>query len=81
MTDWEEKKRRADEAAFILGSSVFQQSFEALDARYVNSWRKAQDIRSRERVWQMQKALSAVRDEMLDVLNSYQTLTGGLHHE
>ena len=81
MTDWEEKKRKADEAAFILGSPVFQQSFEALDGRYVNSWRKAQDIRSREKAWQMQKALSAVRDEMRDVLISYQTLTGGLHHE
>ena len=81
MTDLEEKKRQADEAAFIINSPVFQQAFDALDYRYVSSWRKAQDIRARERFWLMQKALTAVREQLQDTLNRYQTLAGGIHEQ
>lgn len=78
--DIEEKKRRADEAAFILQSGVFRETFEALDAECVSQWRRAQDQEVRERAWRTQRVLGLIRDRLQDIIHSYTTIKEKHHN-
>nr|DAE02919.1 MAG TPA: hypothetical protein [Siphoviridae sp. ct8Hx23] len=78
--DIEEKKRRADEAAFILQSGVFRETFEALDAECVSQWRWAQDQEVRERAWRTQRVLDLIRDRLQDIIHSYTTIKEKHHN-
>lgn len=69
--NFDEKKRRADEAAFILRSDVFRETFEALDAECVSQWRRAQDPAVRENAWRTQRTLGLVRDHLQGIIHSY----------
>lgn len=78
--DIEGKKRRADEAAFILQSGVFRETFEALDAECVSQWRRAQDQEVRERAWRTQRVLGLIRDRLQDIIHSYTTIKEKHHN-
>lgn len=64
----DEKRRRAQEAEFILGSEVFQEAWNALDALYVAQWRTAQEARDRELAWHRQKILGEVRQQLVSLV-------------
>lgn len=65
MTD---KREIALEAGRILNSPLFNSVFDELDRKYVLAWRNSGDAVNREDLWQKQRALAAVRAEMLEKL-------------
>lgn len=76
----DEKKRRADEAAFILQSGVFRETFKKLDAECISQWRRAQDPEVRESAWRTQRVLGLIRDRLQDIINSYTMIKENKHH-
>lgn len=62
------ERLRAHEAAYILESEVFNDSFTMLDARYVKEWRGAAETAARELAWLKQRILQEVRRELLESL-------------
>lgn len=66
----EQEKITAQEAVFILESSVFHGAFESLDARYVNQWRSGTEIMAREEAWLKQRVLADVRNSLLSIVRN-----------
>ncbi len=71
----DEKRRRAQEAEFILGSEVFQEAWNALDALYVSQWRTASEPRERESAWYKQKILGEVRNQLVSLVAQHKLAT------
>lgn len=63
-----EKRDIALEAGMILNSPLFNDVFDELDAKYVQAWRNSTNALNREDWWYLQRALAAVRGELMEKL-------------
>lgn len=68
----EEEIRRGHEAARILAEPLLVEAFAALDARYLAEWRATpvRDAEGRELIWQMTRALHAMRDHLTTLVET-----------
>ena len=65
-------KDRGARAEAFLRSDLFNEAFTALEAQYIDAWRKTHinDTQSRERLHQAVQLLGKVKDHLITVANN-----------
>lgn len=64
----QEEREKALEAGRILSSPVFMETFDKLDAEYVNVWRTSVDASVREEAWVKQRVLFEIQKNLQSLL-------------